>query len=1253
MATVELPDSIERQLLALDRQVRDAVFSRGLSRLGVAVPLLLGVCLAVDWALGLNSQVRMLMLGSWVLLTGFVAWRQVIGPALRAPSYSELAALVERQHPELKERLTSLVELRDYDAPGASPVMRDLLARQTTKAIERIDVSDAAPVVRSAGTALLALAAIALLFAPFAIVPQDYSLLWARMFAPWANYHWGSIELLIVDGDRVVAKGSDVPIQVHLQSRRSTSMAIDEQSVWLHWTDDAGIKDSRRLEWDAEAQRYATTLPHVARSLRLYAAAKSAQSETHRIDVADPPMITRFQLDIEPPAYMGLPARSLDGALGQVHAPERSRVIMKLDFNDAVTVAELIWPIPPETDPDAAPGDQQKRIQRTIAIKPAADGRSGKVEALALHPGPFAIHLKNKLGLTNDDPGRTLVVEPDLPPEITLQGTDEPVKVRVEDRHIVSSQFHDDYGLTAVELHLETSANQQKVTTLPADELKDRTLNREFPIDVADYDLKPGQALTYRFRAVDNRPIPNPQETWSKPRSLVVVSKLTTPPDKEVAQHEQTVKDQIDQLRKELAETKTELEKLHRKTEDEALKQKNSNKSEQLEKLEQRRAELAERLQKLAAELAERKLTEKLAERAEQLAANELADAGEKLAQAKQAEPRDQLQPLSEAIDRLASVDKQLQSLEQQLNDLNRLEQDLAQLEQVARNAERLAEQLEKLEQQPRDPNDQETAEQLRKLQADGQKLADDLNELFKKHPELLDAARRDQLEQLQQLAQQAEQLSKPQQQLAQSFQDTAKQQQDQPANDKASLNNEGQKPGENPAKNEGAENGPNAKPTQPGDGANAATNPQATGNDARAAGAKAAQDQQQLAQEATRQAIETARQQGADSKATQAATDFALKAAEAAQQAAAGDLSKAAKQAQAAAKSAEAAAKQASEGGQATPQQAQQAQSLAQRQQQLADELQQKSGSKAAQQGAQQQGQQQLADATEALAKQLEQAAKQLGSSPLDSKDAAEAASKATEAANEAKQAMQQAAQSAKSNNAQAAADQAKEAAEKLQQAARQAENSPNASQSGQAIPDDVASQVTQAAQQLQEAQKQLGAAAKESSQKSGQSGKPPENSNPNGTESKAGHNQPGQGQPGQGQPGQGDSAIAKTAKQFRNAANAMRQASNGEAGPAQPGSRGQGDSQQAQGEPGTEQGPAGGPGGNQAGGVTGTAGDLQDLNTELKKQAQRNWGQLPGQLKTEILQGANKKPRPEYEKQIKSYFEEISKPATKQTTP
>ncbi|HEY4259012.1 MAG TPA: hypothetical protein VGM98_02580, partial [Schlesneria sp.] len=1118
MAIVELPDSIERQLLVLDRQVRDAIFSRGISRLGVAVPVLLGACLLTDWFLGLSGNTRLTLLAIWLLLIVAIAWWQVLRPLFKAPSYSELAALVERQHPELKERLTSLVELHDSHTPGTSRVMRDLLARQTARAVDRLDVSDAVPAIRSAGTAVLAMMAIALLFAPFAVAPNDYGLLWARLFAPWANFHWGSTELLIVNGDRVVAKGSDVLVEVQLnQTRPMVVEKDDREQVWLHWTDEAGIQDSRRLEWDAEKQHFAVTLPHLAKSIRVYATASGSQSETHQIEVAEPPVITRLRLEIRPPAYTGLPARTSDGALGEIRAPERSRILLKMEFNGPVTSAEMIWPVPSRPDPNAILDGEEKLPYTRVSMKLADDGLAGGVEALALYPGSFSIRLKNKLGLTNDEPARSIVIDPDLPPEISLEGSDEPVMVRPEDRSTVPAKFHDDYGLTAVELHLETSTDQKKIVPIPAAELRERSLAREFTIDVADFDLKPGQSLTYRFKAVDNRPVPNPQETWSKLRSLVVVTHPTTPQDQELAQRELADKQEIAELRKDLAQTKDELAKLHRQTEDESLKQKDSDKSEQLEKLQQKQAELAERLQKLAAQLAERKLTQKLANNAQQMAQQDLAAASERLEQAKQGEPRDQLQPLSEAIDRLASVDKQLQSLDQQLSELNRLEQDLARLEQVARNADRLAEQLEKLDQQPAGA-DKPTSEQLQKLQAEGQKLAEDLADLFKKHPELVDAARREQLQQLNQLAEQAQQLAKPQQQLAQAFQQTAK---DQAANPNESLDTEKQSP-----PNEGTNK--NKTP----DGAADATSPTAPGANQptpavaeQAAGAQAANAQQQVAQDAARQALETARQQGADSKATQAAADFARQAAAAAQQAAKGDLAGAAKQSNEASSTAAGASKDLAESGQASPQANEQAESLAQRQQKLAEQLDQLADSKAAQQGAQSQGQQQLANATAGLSKQLEQAAKNLNSSPLDAKEAGDSASKASQSANEAQQAMQQAAQSAKSNDAQSAASQAQQAAEKLQDAVRQAEETPATPQSGQSIPDDVASKVAQAAQQLQQAQKQLGSAAQEKSQPKS-NGSPPSESKPSqGEQSKGqpGQGQPGQGQPGQGQPGQG----------------------------------------------------------------------------------------------------------------------------------
>ncbi len=1397
MATIDLPVGIEQQLVALDRLVRDATFSRGISRVALVAPVALGICLAADWLLGLGGGLRLLLLVGWGLLTLGLAWREILRPLCRPPSLSELAALVERQHPELKERLTSLVELREHDAPGASPLMRDLLARQTAKAVEKLDLSDAAPPIRSPGTAVLAFTACVLLLAPFAFSPADYGLLWARLFAPWGNFHWGAVELIVVDGDRVVAKGSDVPIQIELRQhrRRETAQPDNKQTVvWLHWTDAVGIKDSRRLEWDAESQQFATTLPHVSKSLKFHADTTGAKSESHRIDVAEPPAITRLQLDVEPPAYTGLPARALDGAQGEVRAAERSRIVMKLEFSEPVASAELVWPIPAETAPGDNASADKPTTERTVPLKLAADKRSATVEALALSSGSFAIHLKNGAGLTNEDPPRSLVVDPDLAPAISLGGTEEPVAVRPDDRYLVSAQVKDDYGLTVVELHLESSTGKKRVDIVPAEALRERSITHEFPVDVADFELKPGQAITYRMHAVDNRPIPGPQETWTKARTLMIETKASTPPDKELVQRELDAKEQIADLRADLAEAKQALEQLHRQTEDESLKQQNSDKAEELAKLEQKQAELAERLQKLAAELAQRKLTEKLAERAQQLADRELAEAQQRLDQAKQREPRDQLQPISEAIDRLASVDKQLQSLDQQLSELNRLERDLAQLEQLARNTDRLAEKLEKLDQQsrevaenrpasdkappvppagnekpgeavasndqpkPADPpnakpgqqpqvadnaaapnnNDPTALEQQRqKLEAEGQKLADELAEFLKKHPELLDAARRDQLQRLDQLAEQATAMAKPQEQLANAFEKDANEapaSAERPANDvrresKETLDTE-PKPGEAQAANkrpgealpsdsnqsdpvkkdsplgdaapeppaskpesqptESAANGNEPKPGAPPQGNPAPQQtPQAKADAAQAqAGAEAVQAQQQIAREAARQALDLAQQEGPDSKATQAATEFAKQAVAAAREAQTGNLDQAAQQGKAAAQSADEAAKELAHPGQPATKQSEQAGDLAQRQQDLASQLQDLSGSKPAQQGAQQLGQQQLAEATAALSEQLQQAAKNLGASPLDSQPAADAASKAKQAAGEAQQAMKQAAQAAKSDDPQGAAEQAALATEKLQEAARQAQQSPAPSQSGQAIPESLATTVTQAAQQLQQAQDQLSSASTPKSP-NGESPATPK------------QGQPGQGQPGQGDSPQGESGLARSAEQFRQAAATLRQVLNaggqaqgsgkpgqpgsGQPGSGQPGSGqpGQGEPEQGQpgqgqpgqGQPGQGQPGTGQPGGpppaqtqasgesgepGQPGGAAGSGGrgaqvdaDLKQLDTELKKQAQRNWGRLPGQLRTEILQGVNKKPRPEYAKQIKSYFEEIAKPATKENKP
>ena len=1427
MATATLPDSIERQLLTLDRQVRDATFSRGISRLALIVPLVLGIFLALDWIIGLGTSLRFGLLAVWLTLTVAVLWREVLRPLFRPPSLAELAALVERQHPELKERLTSLVELQHHDAPGASPVMRELLARQTSRVVEQIDLTDAAPAIRSPGTALLAMAALLLVLCPFAFFPADYGLLWARLFAPWGNFQWGSTQLVVIDGDRVVAKGSDVPIQVELHSRRKAAQPdVNQQTVWLHWTDDVGIEDSRRLERDVETGRFATTLPRVTKGLKFHATTSDARSQEHQIRVADPPVIASLRLQIDPPAYTGLPAQTLDGAEGEVRAVERSRVTLAMQFSESVEKAELVWPIPLEAATGDAAATQAPKTERVIPLRMASDQKSASVEALALASGPFAIRIRNRVGLGNTDPARSLVIDPDLPPAISLDGTEEPISIRPDDRHAVTAQIQDDYGLAAVELHLETSTGIKRVIPVPADGLKDRSITREFAIDAADFELTPGQAITYRVHAVDNRPIPAAQETWTRLRTLMIEVKSADNPDKELADRQQDLSDQIEQLRKELAENKQSLQELHQKTEDESLKQKNSDKSEELAKLEQKQADLSERLRQLAAELDERELTEKLAERVQQLADQDLADARKKLQQAAQGESRDQLQPLSQAIDKLSKVDKALQAIDQQLAELNRLEKDLQQLEQLARNTDRLAEQLDQLDQQSRDSADQksdqvdsqplppngekpadletppaaakvenesaaaEREQQRKKLNGDAQKLSQDLAELLKKHPELLDAARRDQQQRLEDLARQADELAKPQERLARAFERAAE---DAPAS--------AQRPSNETAASEKNEleaaanaDGPGNNVNQPADpdSGNADRKPDAVASppqgkapasgDQEVEGAeKAVRLQQRLAQDAIRQALELAQQDGLDSKATKAATDFARQAADAARQAETGDLKQAARQGQQAAEAASQAEKELSNPAVPADPRADRAGELARQQRELSEELDQLSKSEAAQQAAQKQGQRQLADAAQALSEQLEQAARNLETAPLNAQRSAEAASKARQATDDAQRAMRQAFEAAQAEDPQRAAEQAGKAAQQLQQAAQEAQRVPQQPESNPAVPEELGTRVAQAAQQLKRAQDALSTEPQAGQPQAGQpqagqpqagqpqagqpqagqpqagqpqagqpqAGQPqagqPQAGQPQAGQSQAGQSQAGQPQAGQSQAGQsqagqpqagqpqagqpqagqpqagqpqaggadqgtpsangtldGDSktappkpgmsesgqpggqpaqagpdgsgdegepgaspqkeppsALAQSAEQFRRAADLLRRAArqNGDSqGPGKPGQQpgpASGDLAEMAGDPGEPGEPV------QPGGAAGTGAgnesdaDLKQLEGELKKHGQRNWGKLPGQLRTEILQGANKKPRPEYARQIKSYFEEIAKPATRETLP
>ena len=118
MPAVPLPVGLEEKLDDVAAEVRRLRVLRGASWFAAftfAIPL---VAVGLDVALDLPGLARGLLLGGWLLVAVLLGWLLVIRRLRGDIPQSELAAAIEREFPNLAERLRTLVELSEHAEPG-------------------------------------------------------------------------------------------------------------------------------------------------------------------------------------------------------------------------------------------------------------------------------------------------------------------------------------------------------------------------------------------------------------------------------------------------------------------------------------------------------------------------------------------------------------------------------------------------------------------------------------------------------------------------------------------------------------------------------------------------------------------------------------------------------------------------------------------------------------------------------------------------------------------------------------------------------------------------------------------------------------------------------------------------------------------------------------------------------------------------------------------------------------------------------
>ena len=760
-----LPEPLRVKLQRLRRRVRVCSTVSGTTTWLMLVLSAALVGMVADLLWTGPTPVRCAYWGVWLAaaLAGLVGL--VLRPVLRRHPPEALTASVERTYPHLGERLTSTVELAhmpDVHLVGSAQLI-EALARQTAVAADPLNFSRAYPARRAVAGTAGALVLVVALMAGWLSWPKHAALLAERFLKPWANLGRVSRTALDVQpGDRVVARGDDVVVTV-------TTSGQPVDAATLVWTDSEGREHRTRMictdaaeapaqsdtldvpDQPARARRFALRISQVLDSFAYRVKAGDALSRRYQITAVDRPKVADLAVAVTPPAYTGQPKRVVEHSDGDVEVMQGAQVAMTARLNKPVATATLKLP------------DGSERPMRL-----SADRRVARADVPTQRGGTYRLELADEHGLTNRPrPDNELRVLKDQAPVIEMAGPKDARVVPPDQEVPVAARVSDDVQVARTELEVRVDDGPWKKLPADATGLGTAEARVDARLKLEQLDAKPGQIVTLRLAAIDNRPKPGPNVTRSKPQII----KLRTGADSLEKQQAQA---QRVQLKRDLAALKEQVRRTRKDTQEAAHAVQHPRRRGRrappvspdpaIARARGKAAVVQDRMRLLAHKLDRRAVVQAMAQPMREMADQDVQRARDLLQDAAQDNGRRaRLQRLRRADGELGKVEAQLDRAAKRMEALARLEDAALDLKDLARRQQELAARAE----QQAEPTGKPAEQELPRLAKAQQHLADKAQAVLDAVPELKAGALAARFDKAKDLAERAMELSRTQAKLA------------------------------------------------------------------------------------------------------------------------------------------------------------------------------------------------------------------------------------------------------------------------------------------------------------------------------------------------------------------------------------------------------------------------------------------------------------------------------------------------------
>ena len=519
----------------LQTKILDArrVWKRSLFWTGAAIVLIgfLAILVGesiVDWLMPMPSAVRIALLAGIVGATLYLLYRYLIQPMRASLTLRDVALNVEERHPNLEDRLVSAVQFGDYESDD--PVEAHMLQRlleDTAQRIKGIDFKatiDHSRTRKYVGIATLVIAACGLLTLLF---PTETRTSLTRIFVPWEKTDpILTTKVNVTPGDARILRGKSLPIEVTVTGKDAEKVVLTYHDKGAPPTaENEGSKQEINMMQNPEDKRgFAYEIFNIDADMEYYVVANETTSERYTVEVFEMPRVENVSVAYTYPEYTKRTPVVQQGS-GDIQAVVGTTAEIQIITNKAIQKATFTQQ---SSETTVAEDDS---MDESVASKSSemniADGNILTTTLEVSEDGQYAVELLCIDEFKNEMPIEyTIKAIPDNAPEVVIKEPQRDVKATKLEEVKVVAEATDDYGVEQLKLMYRIGANElQELTLEPISEpvANDADVRYEkhmqtgtYTFYLEEFDVEPGQVISYYAHATDNNTLTGPGEAGSE-----------------------------------------------------------------------------------------------------------------------------------------------------------------------------------------------------------------------------------------------------------------------------------------------------------------------------------------------------------------------------------------------------------------------------------------------------------------------------------------------------------------------------------------------------------------------------------------------------------------------------------------------------------------------------------------------------------------------------------------------------------------